>query len=774
MFPFILIVLPITGAFISWGIGRTREQVRDWFVILLTGVELAIAAALFLAIWTSGHAQAGAFAAGTAATPEAAGTAVTVCTWSLPGILAGGLSFRADGFRVTYALITALMWAFTSLFGREYFAHEREGLNRYWFFVLVTLGATEGVMLSGDLMTAFIFFEILSFTSFTWVIHEQTEDAIKAGYTYLFIAVIGGLVLFMGLALLYDTVGTLSFENLYDAVREACTAGAAGLDTAGAGAATGAAAAALSISSAMTRIRIAGICVLFGFGAKAGMVPVHVWLPKAHPVAPSPASALLSGVLTKVGIYGILMISLHALRQDIIFGVLVLTAGLVTMLLGAVLALFSVNLKRTLACSSMSQIGFILTGVGMMILHFGIEEEEGITIAMSGLMLHMVNHSLIKLTLFMAAGVVVMNLHTLTLDEIRGWGRKKHALKFAFAMGALGISGVPMMNGYISKTLLHESIVEGIHHLGSGFAWLKGAEWVFLFTGGLTFCYMLKLFICIFVEKNADSLRQQMFDGDSRKNGRIIKKESGMETAEASGRPYMNRFSTFAIVGSSLLCPLLGQGAVSKHLAAFMTGREEILEFAPFTLTNLKGSLISLSIGAAVYVLVVRLAWLRRDGHYVNHWPAGLDLEEKVYRPVLTVYLPCIFGAIAALFGENRILRPFSVHALDGVKLLGRCICGSVDHVFLPVLKGITFGLAVLSRVLENSLDALVMLLRRTLLREKRRRGGPERGPGLPKAMALELSDALRPIFANFSFALMMTCIGIIVILVAIIYYSVL
>lgn len=705
MFPFALIVLPFAGAFVSWGIGRKREDARDWFCIILTFAELILAAALFATVRTGGD---------------------SAFTWKLPGILAGGISFRADGFRAVYAVVTALMWAFTTAFGREYFAHEREGLNRYWFFVLLTLGATEGVMLSGDLMTAFLFFEILSFTSFTWVIHEETRDAIHAGYTYLFIAVIGGLVLFMGLALLYHTVGTLSFADLYDAV---------------------------SACEQKGRIRAAGVCVLLGFGAKAGMVPVHVWLPKAHPVAPSPASALLSGVLTKVGIYGILMISLHALRQDEPFGVLVLLAGLVTMVLGAVLALFSVNLKRTLACSSMSQIGFILTGTGMMLLHYCAGEEEGITIAMSGLMLHMVNHSLIKLTLFMAAGVVVMNLHTLSLDDIRGWGRRKHVLKFAFALGALGISGVPMMNGYISKTLLHESIVEGIHHLGAGFAWLGAAEWVFLFTGGLTFCYMLKLFICIFVEKNQDKALQKRYDGEG---------------------ACMNRLSAAVITISSLLCPVLGQGKVSKALAAFMTGREEILEFRPFTLTNLKGGAISLAIGAAVYLLVVRVAWLRKDGHYVSHWPEELDLEERVYRPLFTGVLPRVFGSIAALFGENRLLRPTAANLLRFFKTVGRCVCASTEDVFLPFLKGVTFVLAVLSRVLENSLDVLVMLMRRTILREKRKNVQAGRGPGLARAMTSEFSEAARPLLANFSFALMMTCIGIIIILFVIVYFAVL
>ena len=566
------------------------------------------------------------------------------------------------------------MWAGTTLFGPEYFHHEKEGLERYWMFILMTLGATEGVMLSGDLMTAFIFFEILSFTSFTWVIHEQTKDAVSAGYTYLFIAVIGGLVLFMGLALLYHETGTLSFTDLRSAA-DAC--------------------------ENRRMIFAAGICILLGFGAKAGMFPLHVWLPKAHPVAPSPASALLSGVLTKVGIYGILMITLHALVEDYVFGCIVLIAGLITMLLGAVLGVFSVNLKRTLACSSMSQIGFILTGVGMLTLLTASGSEEGYAIALPGLMLHMVNHSLIKLTLFMAAGVVVMNLHKLNLNDIRGWGRNKTALKIAFALGALGISGVPLFNGYMSKTLLHEGIVEGIHLVHDISDWLKAAEWVFLISGGLTFCYMLKLFICIFVEKNEDPQVQESYD-------RRV--------------PYMNLTSSVAIVGSSLFCILLGQPFLSTRLGAFMSGNHHILHFKAFTLTNLKGGAVSLAIGAVLYLLVVR-GLLRKDGHYTNYWPAFLDLENLFCRS--------------------------------------------------PLTRGVFIIWCMILRIVEMSTDSLIVLARKTFLREKcvKNRG---RRFGLAGVMAAEIAEAGEPIVSNFTFALLMTCLGIVVMLFAIVYFAIL
>ncbi len=302
-----------------------------------------------------------------------------------------GLYLKLDGFRLLYGCIAALMWMMTGIFSREYFAHYRNR-NRYYFFYLLTLGATVGVFLSGDLYTTFIFFEIMSLASYVWVIHDEKPAAMKAGEIYLAIAVIGGLVMLMGLFLLYDAAGTLRMSELHDAVEAV-------------------------MQEKGMQIYAAGLCMLFGFGAKAGMFPLHVWLPKAHPVAPAPASALLSGILTKTGVFGVLVISAEIFRYDPQWGRLILYLGTITMFGGAFLAVFSIDLKRTLACSSMSQIGFILVGAGMMEL-LGAENA----LAVRGTILHMVNHSMIKLILFMAAGVVYRNLHALDLNEIRGFG----------------------------------------------------------------------------------------------------------------------------------------------------------------------------------------------------------------------------------------------------------------------------------------------------------------------------------------------------------------
>ncbi len=662
-----IVFLPMAGALLAYVLGRRGGRGGEILTALLSCAVLVMACLL----------------------PRFGGGL------AVPGILGGfGLSFQLDGFRQVYAVITALMWAGTSLFSLEYFREEREHLARYDLFVLLTLGATEGVMLSGDLMTSFVFFEILSFTSFTWVIHEQTGEAIRAGYTYLFIAVIGGLVLLMGLLLLMHGAGTLRFDELGAAVAEADKQG---------------------------EILAAGVCILLGFGAKAGMFPVHIWLPKAHPVAPSPGSALLSGILTKVGIYGILMTSLTALAGNRSFGLIVLFPGLITMVLGAVLALFSVNLKRTLACSSMSQIGFILTGTAMNLLLCAYESEEGAVTALPGLMLHMVNHSLIKLTLFMAAGVVVMKLHALDLNVIRGYGRNKLFLKLAFALGALGISGVPLFNGYLSKTLLHEGIVEASHACPDLAALLHVSEWVFLISGGITFAYMLKLFICVFIEKNADPVRQAAYDAQ---------------------RSCMNPLSTAVVFGSSLLMVVLGQPAVTLRLASLMTGNEEILHFSAFTMGNLGGGLISLSIGAALYLVLVRRVFIR-NGVYADLWPKGLDLENAVYRPALTGVLPAVFGELAAVFGENKLLT--------------------------PLCRGLLFLGSFAGRVLSTSTDALIVLLHRSVFRERKARRVNIEKAGWLFVKHEEITLGGAPLTENLSFALMMTCLGILAVLVTLV-----
>ena len=327
-----------------------------------------------------------------------------ISTFDIPGICGMGLHMQLDGFRLLYCLIATFMWIVSTVFSLEYMAHYKNK-GRYYFFLILTYFATVGVFLSVDFYTTFIFFEVMSLASYVWVAQDEKPASLRAAGTYLAVAVIGGLVMLMGIFLLYDMMGTVRFDELIGLSKNSGLLSASGYQ------------------AADKRLWAAAICLLFGFGAKAGAFPMHIWLPKAHPVAPAPASALLSGILTKAGVFGVLILTSYIFLGDASWGAMILIIAVCTMLLGAVLALFSTDLKRTLACSSVSQIGFILTGVGMS----GLLGEEN-ALALRGALLHMVNHSLLKLVLFSAAGVVFMNIHSLNLNDVRGFGRKKQPL----------------------------------------------------------------------------------------------------------------------------------------------------------------------------------------------------------------------------------------------------------------------------------------------------------------------------------------------------------
>lgn len=582
-----LVLLPLLGSYPIYPLRNYDRSWRNVYLRCLAALELAGAAAL----------------------PFFPGTL------SIPGLCGLGLTFTAGSFHSLLALITAFLWMMTVLPCPAYFSGT-EHVNRFYLFWLLTLGALMGVFLAGDFFTLFIFFEIMSFTSYVWVAWPETPGALRASQTYLAVAVFGGMILLVGLFLLWRLFGTLQFDQL-------------------------AAMASALPEARRPQLLAAGLCCLTGFGAKAGMFPLHIWLPKAHPVAPAPASALLSGILTKSGVFGVLAVSRYLLWTSGTWNAVILILGTITMVLGAVLALFSIDLKRTLACSSMSQIGFIMIGVSMQ----GFLGEEN-ALAAWGTVLHMLNHSLIKLVLFISAGVVYLgNHHALDLNVIRGWGRNKPWLKAVFLIGAASIVGVPGFSGYVSKTLLHESIVEYVHeleHLGVSAAPFRAVEWLFLISGGLTAAYMTKLFVCIFEEPRPAELPLGV-------------------------QEYMSRPTRTALTVSAAVMAVLGftPGLTMEPLAAWAgeflrAGHGHAVHY--FTWTNLKGACISLAIGAGVYLLAVRTVFRRRTAEggivYPDLWPRRLDLEELIYRPALRVlsFLGALCARTAASVGEWIIL----------------------------------------------------------------------------------------------------------------------
>ena len=681
-----MVFFPIAAAFLSYLLGRKHKTGRDLFVWFAVGVEFVLSLLLFVS--------------------GAQDVLVTV-----PGVCGFGLNFTVDGFRSIYAVIAALMWLVTTLLSPEYFAHYRNR-NRYYLFLLVTLGATEAVFLSADLYTTFVFFEIMSLCSYVWVAQDEKEGSLRAGATYLAVAVIGGMVMLMGIFLLYHQAGTLMIHEL--------TAAVAGKN-----------------------LWPAVLCMFVGFAGKAGAYPIHIWLPKAHPVAPAPASALLSGILTKTGIFGILVISCKLMLQDAAWGAFVLVIGVITMFLGALLALFSVNFKRTLACSSVSQIGFILVGVGMLVL---LGEEN--TLAVRGTFLHMVNHSLFKLILFLVAAVIYQNTHKLDLNDIRGFGRNKPLLMFCYLMGALGIGGFPGWSGYVSKTLLHEGIVEYIHAVEGGHLHaalftagsMKAIEWIFLVSGGLTVAYMCKLFVAVFLEENRDKAVQKRYDAK---------------------KSYWKTVSAAALTVTACLIPVLGMlpGRTMDTLADLAQGFLGVHHAGHavhyFAWVNLKGSVISITIGAVLYLTVVR-RWMMADGVYADRWPRWLDLEEALYRPLLLKVLPRIGAGIA---GVLDILT-------DGTVVLLRKTVYRDSPQRGELEEGNT-----LTHVIGVSLNVLEELLNKTIWRHHEHRKDLEHWFVLKYASFKENATFIG---RSLSFGLVLFCLGLCATLVYLLIFALL
>lgn len=662
----LLILLPIVGAFPAYFCGRRR--VNTCYGILNTVSLLEFLAALTVCFL--GEAEV-----------------------ALPGVCGFGLHFTVGGFRTVYLLATCFAWLMSSLFTAEYMRHG-ENQARYGFFLLLTLTGTVGVFLSADLYTTFVFFEIMSLSSYAWVAHEETDFAADAAATYLAVAIIGGLAALMGIWLLQSCTGTIVIAELSQAVDAARTAGRGG------------------------RLLAAAICLLIGFGAKAGMFPIHIWLPKAHAAAPATASSLLSGVLTKAGLFGVILISCEIMSGDRAWGVLMMVIALATMVTGGVLALFDDNIKRTLACSSVSQIGFFLSGCAVLTLVPHASPAAG------GVVLHMLNHTLCKLVLFTCAGIAYMNTHTLSLEKLRGWGRGKPLFFAAFLLGTWGITGLPGGSGYISKTLLHEAILECGEVLSPAFVTLS--EVLFLFSGGLTVAYMTKLFVVLFLEKA---------EGETKS-------------------PYMRAATAAAVLLPAVIIPLLGilPEMTANRIAEFSMEFFHQEHFhAPhyFHWAELKGAVISVSVGAVLYFLVVRPACLRlRDGRktYVNARPAWLDLERYGYRPLLRL-LAAVFGTFARMADS----------LMDGLIALLRATCYQ-DLTHKPAPEYGNRFTYLLGTTLDRIADSYCAVTHRTRIAK----------PYIYRVSKFYeiFAGEKRIITRSMGYAMMMTCIGIFVMVI--------
>ncbi|NLM52011.1 MAG: NADH-quinone oxidoreductase subunit M [Firmicutes bacterium] len=344
----------------------------------------------------------------------AAGEIIEVQLFSLlPNVM---VSFRVDVLSFSLSILSSFVWMLATIYSLDYMRHEHGG-NRYYPILTVTLAGCVGIFLAGDFFTLFLFFELMSLASYVLVIHEETEEALRSGYKYLIMTIIGGLALFFGIVITFELGGSVSLGD------------------------------GVLIQEPSSLALVAFLAYLVGFGMKAGMFPLHVWLPDAHPVAPSPASALLSGIMLKTGAYGLLRVIYQVfgmpLLQETGWITILAVLAVISILLGSAVALTQEELKRRLAYSSIGQMGYILLGMTIF-------TER----ALIGDIFHIFSHATMKSTLFLAAGAIILKTGKRKIKDLGGVGRQMPLTMAAFTLAALAMIGIPPMNGFVSKLTL--------------------------------------------------------------------------------------------------------------------------------------------------------------------------------------------------------------------------------------------------------------------------------------------------------------------------------
>lgn len=378
--------------------------------------------------------------------------------WQLTGTTA--LEFGVDGVGRLFALLTSVVWLLVGLYSLVYMTHEKEE-HRFFGFFLIVLGVLLALDFSANLITFYLCYEMMTLTSLPLVLHERTKEAVMAGLKYLFYSVAGAFLALFGIFFLTTVQGNLAFTP----------GGVPGL------------AEAVAANGAESLFLAAMFCMLVGFGTKAGMFPLHGWLPTAHPVAPAPASALLSGVITKCGVLAIVRVVYFVTGPDLLRGTWVqqgwIFLTLATVFMGSMLAYREPVLKKRLAYSTVSQVSYVLFGLSLL--------EPG---AFVGALAHVVFHSLVKNALFLIAGAVIFYTGLTRVEDMRGLGRIMPVTLACHTLVSLTLVGIPPTSGFISKWYL----AQGALSSGTG-AWEYVGPAVLLVSALLTAGYLLPLAI---------------------------------------------------------------------------------------------------------------------------------------------------------------------------------------------------------------------------------------------------------------------------------------
>lgn len=327
-----------------------------------------------------------------------------------------GIVFETDGLSKLFALTTNLIWLFVAVYSFGYMKHEQNE-NLFYGFMLITLGVLNALWFSGNLLTMYLCFELATLASMPMVLSSLSKEAIKAAQKYLFYSIGGAFLALFGIVVLYS-------KGLGD--------GIFGVDT-------------VAIPTDDPLVLTAMLMMIIGFGTKAGMYPMHGWLPTAHPVAPSPASALLSGLIAEAGVFAVIRVtrctpvSVKGTWVQYVWLVL----ALITVFIGSMMAYREKHIKKRLAYSTVSQVSYMMAGLACCN-----------SIAFYGAILHYIFHTIIKTALFMSAGSIIMQTGKTNVDELEGVGKEMPVTMWGYTLASLGLIGIPPACGFFSKYYL--------------------------------------------------------------------------------------------------------------------------------------------------------------------------------------------------------------------------------------------------------------------------------------------------------------------------------
>lgn len=349
--------------------------------------------------------------------------------WSPMGGKAFGIGLQIDSLGMFLALIITGASLLSVIYSLKYMSHDN-GLEKYYVLFLLLTSSMIGFVFTGDLFNMYVMLEIMTFAAIALTaFRNYKEKSVEAAFKYIVTGSLGSSLILLGTCLIYSETKTLNLAEIAVVIK--------------------------AMESMTPTLIVAFSLMMVGYAVKAFMVPCHTWPTDAHMAAPSSISMILSGVMSKTGIYAIirLVFMIFGLASNKPVGYLILVWGVITMVIGVSMALLQHDFKRLLAFHSVSQIGYIITALGIAI----IETGEVSVLAMTGGTYHMINHAIFKGLLFLTAGAILYTTGTTDLESVSGLGKRMPFTMAMFLFGAAGISGIPPFNGFASKWMIYEA-----------------------------------------------------------------------------------------------------------------------------------------------------------------------------------------------------------------------------------------------------------------------------------------------------------------------------